>query len=43
LYFDADDIELVYQRLHAAGVEFIEGAISGQQDLKGFDRSSGHD
>ncbi len=24
LYFDADDIELVYQRLQAAGVEFIE-------------------
>jgi hypothetical protein len=40
LYFDADDIELIYQRLQAAGVEFIEGVQEqpwGQRAMRLYD------
>ncbi len=40
LYFDSDDIELVYQRLQAAGVEFIEAIQEqpwGQRAMRLYD------
>jgi catechol 2,3-dioxygenase-like lactoylglutathione lyase family enzyme len=40
LYFDADDIESTYQRLQAAGVEFIEGIREqpwGQRAMRLYD------
>ncbi len=40
LYFDADDIETVYRRLQAAGVEFIEGIQEqpwGQRTMRLYD------
>ncbi len=40
LYFDADDIESIYQRLQAAGVEFIEGIREqpwGQRAMRLYD------
>jgi catechol 2,3-dioxygenase-like lactoylglutathione lyase family enzyme len=40
LYFDADDIESMYQRLQAAGVEFIEGIREqpwGQRAMRLYD------
>ncbi len=40
LYFDADDIESTYQRLQAAGVEFIEGIQEqpwGQRAMRLYD------
>ena len=40
LYFDADDIESTYQRLQAAGVDFIEGIQEqpwGQRAMRLYD------
>jgi catechol 2,3-dioxygenase-like lactoylglutathione lyase family enzyme len=40
LYFDSDDIESTYQRLQAAGVEFIEGIREqpwGQRAMRLYD------
>ena len=40
LYFDSDDIESIYQRLQAAGVEFIEGIQEqpwGQRAMRLYD------
>ena len=40
LYFDTDEIELIYQRLQAAGVEFIEGIQEqpwGQRAMRLYD------
>ena len=40
LYFDVDDIESTYQRLQAAGVEFIEGIQEqpwGQRAMRLYD------
>jgi hypothetical protein len=40
LYFDTDEIELVYQRLQAAGVQFIEGIQEqpwGQRAMRLYD------
>ena len=40
LYFDTDEIELIYQRLQAAGAEFIEGIQEqpwGQRAMRLYD------
>jgi catechol 2,3-dioxygenase-like lactoylglutathione lyase family enzyme len=40
LYFDTDDLEAIYQRLQAAGVEFIEGIQEqpwGQRAIRLYD------